>query len=463
VLSVVDAEKNLTNGDEKLIVAAFSTLGQAGRSTGDNVASIRVQLTTSEERTIRTPQIVRAWRQAVPKIAGVRRVALFESRGGPPGRDIDVQLQGPDISVLKAAATEIIPLVQTVEGVSGVSDDLPYGKPELTMELTPRGSALGFTIDNVGRQLRNSFEGAIPRRFADGDDEITVRVSKVTNQNGAAALRNFELRSPAGQFVTLSQVVKITERQGFAAIERVDGKATVSVTADIDTKITTTELAQEVLEVSGIAEIVSKYGISYRYAGRDEERRDAFKDLQIGAIIALAVIYIVLAWVFASYSRPIAVMLIIPFGIVGAVLGHYLLGLKLTILSIIGLLGLAGILVNDSIILVSRLDERLESGESIRDAAVGASRDRLRAVLLTSLTTIGGLIPLLFEKSLQAQFLLPMATTMVFGLASATVLVLFLVPAFVGIGDDIGTCLRVIFNRRRLANQSTGTAIQPAE
>jgi multidrug efflux pump subunit AcrB len=458
-----DAEQELTGGDEKLIVAAFSTLGKAGRSTGDNVASIRVQLTTSEERTVRTPEIVRAWRRAVPKIAGVRRVALFESRGGPPGRDIDVQLQGPDVSVLKAAATEIIPLVQTVEGVSGVSDDLPYGKPELTMQLTPRGSALGFTIDNVGRQLRNSFEGAIPRRFADGDDEITVRVSKIANQTGAAALRNFELRSPAGQFVALSQVVKITERQGFAAIERIDGKATVSVTADIDTKITTTEQAQEVLEVSGLAEIVSKYGISYRYSGRDEERRDAFADLQIGAIIALAIIYIVLAWVFASYWRPVAVMLIIPFGIVGAVLGHYLLGLKLTILSVIGLLGLAGILVNDSIILVSRLDERYEAGESIREAAIGASRDRLRAVLLTSLTTIGGLVPLLFEKSLQAQFLLPMAATMVFGLASATVLVLFLVPAFVGIGHDFSTALRFIFEQRRQTKQSKGKSIQPAE
>ncbi len=456
------AEQQLTGGKEKLVVASFATLGKAGRSTGDNVASIRVQLTTSERRTVRTPEITRAWRRALPKIAGIRRAALYESRGGPPGRDIDIQLQGSDIAVLKQAATAMIPLVQTIDGISGVADDLPYGKPELTMQLKTRGASLGFTIEDVGRQLRNSFEGAIPRRFADRDDEITVRVSKVMRNSGTAALRNFELKSPAGEFVPLSEVVSLTERQGFAAIERIDGKATVSVTADIDTKVSTTEKAIEELEASNLQQIADRFGISYRYSGRDEERRKAFADLQIGAIIALAVIYIVLAWVFASYWRPIAVMLIIPFGIVGAVFGHYILGLKLTILSFIGLLGLSGILVNDSIILVSRLDERIDEGDELKEAAIGASRDRLRAVLLTSLTTIGGLIPLMFEKSLQAQFLLPMATTMVFGLASATLLVLFLVPALVGIGEDIRRLLIALFGKSG-PDVKSGTVLQPAE
>ena len=445
--SLARAEAQLTQGtDEKLVVATFATLGRAGRSSGDNVASLRVQLTTSEERTVRTPDIVRAWRRAMPKIAGVSRVSFYESRGGPPGRDIDIQLQGPNVAKLKEVAAALIPLVETAEGVSGVSDDLPYGKPELVMELTPRGAALGFSLDDVGRQLRDAFEGAIPRRFAQGDDEIAVRVKQGIAASGTAAVRDFRVRSTAGDFVPLSEVVTITERQGFAAIERIDGKATVSVTADIDNKVSDTQTAIAALEASGVGDIVARYpGVDYRWSGRDEERRKAFADLGVGTMIALAVIYIVLAWVFASYWRPFAVMLIIPFGIVGAVLGHWLMGLKLTILSLIGLLGLAGILVNDSIILVSRLDERLEEGDELDEAAIGASRDRLRAVLLTSLTTIGGLVPLMFEKSLQAQFLLPMATTMVFGLASATLLVLFLVPAFVGVGDDIRRVLAAIF------------------
>jgi multidrug efflux pump subunit AcrB len=165
----------------------------------------------------------------------------------------------------------------------------------------------------------------------------------------------------------------------------------------------------------------------------------------MGIVVALSVIYIVLAWVFSDYWRPIAIMMIITFWLVGAIFGHWILEYNLTILSLIGLLGLSGILVNDSIILVSRLDERLESGETLQLAAIGASRDRLRAVLLTSLTTIGGLIPLMFEKSLQAQFLLPMAITIVFGLALATLLVLFLVPALIGIGADIGSTFKWIF------------------
>ena len=458
------AEQELTGGDEKLVVASFATLGNAGRSTGDNVESIRVQLTSSEVRTVRTPDITRAWRRAIPKIAGVRRAAIFESRGGPPGRDIDVQLQGTDVAVLKEAATAIVPLVAQIDGVSGASDALPYGKPELTLQLLPRGAALGIPIDSVGRQLRNAFEGAIPRRFADGDDEVTVRVSKVMREAGTAALRNFELKSPAGEFVPLSEVVSINEKQGFAAIERIDGKAPVSVTADIDTNVSSTEEAIAALEASGLPELVNRYGIDYRYSGRDEERREAFADLQVGALIALSVIYIVLAWVFASYWRPLAVMLIIPFGVVGAVYGHHLLEMKLTILSFIGLLGLSGILVNDSIILVTRLDERLSTGEEPAEAAIGASRDRLRAVLLTSLTTIGGLVPLMFEKSLQAQFLLPMATTMVFGLASATVLVLFLVPAFIGIGDDIGNGMRALFgSSKRQGRKGEPVGLMPAE
>ena len=249
--------------------------------------------------------------------------------------------------------------------------------------------------------------------------------------------------------------VDLAERQGFAYINRSDGRSKVSVTGDIDNEINTTDGVVEELETSGAVQaIADKYGVSYIFGGRSEEQQTAFADLRLGALVALSVIYIILAWVFASYWRPFAVMLIIPFGIVGAVFGHWVLGFQLTILSWIGLLGLAGILVNDSIILVTRLDERLKLGESLLDAATGASRDRLRAVLLTSLTTIGGLLPLLFETSRQAQFLLPMAITIVFGLAMATLLVLFLVPALMGIGNDIRSAFVAIFGQQPRAEST---------
>ena len=425
--------------DERVIKAVFVTLGQSGRSRGDNVARIQVQLTTSEERTVRTPDISRAWREAAPELPGVQRFSISEFRGGPPGRDVDIVLQGRDLEVLKAATAEIIPLVERIEGVSGVADDLPYGKPELVMRLTPRGSALGFTIEEIGRQVRDAFEGAVPRRYARGDEEITVRVLREAREPGSAGLRNFELLAPAGGlFVPLTEVVELTERQGFSAIQRRDGLSTVSITADVDPALNTTDGVLDELRAEGRLDLVAaNYDVTYRFDGRAREQRRAFSELGIGAGVALAVIYIILAWVFGSYWRPFAVMLIIPFGIVGAVWGHWLLDFKMTILSFVGLLGLSGILVNDSIILVSRLDQRLVQGDGLEDAAVGASRDRLRAVLLTSLTTIGGLLPLMYETSLQAQFLLPMAITIVFGLALATVLVLFLVPALIGIGGDI--------------------------
>ena len=438
-------------GDEPLIRAIFVTLGSSGRNQGDNLARMSVQLTSSETRSVRTPDFVRAWMQAAPSIPSVRRFSVRQARGGPPGADIDVELKGTSIGVLKEAASEVAELISALPGVSGVEDDLPYGKPELVMTLKPRGSALGFTLDSIGRQVRDSIEGAVPRRFARGDDEVTIRITQSSTQEGTAALRAMQLKSPDGNDVPLLEIINLAEQQGFSAIQRRDGKTTISVSGDIDAEVNTTDGATEQLTASGALESVArKYGIEYEFGGRSREQGAAFRDLGVGALVALMVIYIVLAWVFGSYFKPFAVMLIIPFGVVGAVIGHYLLGFQLTVLSMIGLLGLSGILVNDSIILVARLDERQKMGENVEEAAIGASRDRLRAVLLTSLTTIGGLIPLLFEKSIQAQFLMPMAITMVFGLATATLLVLFLVPALIGIGNDIRNGLIALYGERPL-------------
>jgi len=452
--AVRQAERAFGDGGHHLIVTAISTLGRSGRNQGDNLAEIDVELTASEERSIRTPELVDAWRRQVPNIAGVKRVAIFEVRGGPPGRDIDVRLHDASPAVLKRAALEVGDLLTGFPGVSGVADDLPFGKPEVIMTLTPRGASLGFTIEDVGRQVRNSFDGAIARRLARGDEELTIRVLKKMAGQGAGQLRTFELRSPAGDFVPLAEVMRLRERQGFSVIQRREGRETVSVTGDVDNKVTSNqEVIADLRTSPALAEIAARHGVDYSFSGREEERKKSFEDLKLGVIIAILVIYIILAWVFASYSRPVAVMLIIPFGIVGAILGHYLMGFKLTILSYLGLLGLAGILVNDSIILVSRMDERLLEGQKLAEAAIGSSCDRLRAVLLTSLTTIGGLLPLLFERSLQAQFLLPMAITIVFGLGFATLVVLFLVPALVGIGGDIGRVFRFLYGTARAPTQ----------
>ncbi len=438
----------LAGEDGDLVQMSYGTIGETGGSfsatTGDNQGSLRVELVASELRSIRTRDLVAAWRAELPVIPGVERIALKERRGGPPGRDLDVRLTGGDPRELKAAALEVRDLLATFEGVSDIEDDLPYGKQELILEVNPRGAALGFTTETVGRQVRNSFEGSIAKRFARDDEEVTVRV-QLPDAEKSRALEDLFLRTDQGREVPLTEVVSIREQSGFSRLRREDGKRFVSIAAEVDAQVTDSNAIIRALPEEGLADIAAKYNLQFEFAGRAEEQGAAFADLGAGTLIALISIYIILAWVFASYARPIVVMSIIPFGLVGAVLGHMVMGFDLTILSFVALLGLAGILVNDSIILVDQIDNRLDEGLGVRDAVINGVQDRLRAVLLTSLTTVGGLTPLLFETSLQAQFLLPMAITLAFGLATATFLVLLVVPAILGIQEDA----RALFGRKR--------------
>ena len=212
----------------------------------------------------------------------------------------------------------------------------------------------------------------------------------------------------------------------------------------------TTQQAVAEMKKSGLDQIARKYGIQYRFEGREKEQRRTFMDMQIGAGIGLTLIFIILAWVFAGYLRPLVVMSVIPMGFVGAVLGHYLMGFDLSILSLIALIGLSGIVVNNSIILVTIVKERMDAGEPVYDAIANGSRDRLRAIILTTATTVGGLTPLLFETDLQARFLIPMAITLVFGLLVATFLVLIVVPSLLAIQADFG---RIFLHRDPRAAQ----------
>jgi multidrug efflux pump subunit AcrB len=246
------------------------------------------------------------------------------------------------------------------------------------------------------------------------------------------------LIAPDGRFVRLADIATVENRLGFSVVRRQDGFREVSVTSDLDaTVISTPEALEKVME-AGLPELAEKYNLRYRFDGRDTERTEAFADMQTGGMIALICIYVILAWVFSSWLLPLAVMIMIPFALIGAVVGHYLMGLTMTILSMFALIALAGIVVNNSIILVATIERRMEEVDGDRMLAIiSGATDRLRPVLLTSITTICGLSTLMFEKSLQAQFLIPMATTIVFGLGITTLLVLFVVPSTLAIGGDI--------------------------
>jgi multidrug efflux pump subunit AcrB len=455
-----EAEAALTDGENGLVVTAFTTLGRAGRTQSDTISEIAVQLMPSEERTIRTETVMQAWRERLPSIPGVEQATVRTEQVGPPGRDVDVKLQNAPIDKLKAAAEEVKTALRGYPGVTAISDDMPYGKRELIVEVTPRGLALGFTAESVGTQLRNAFDGAIATRFPRGDEEITVRVLREQKAEGAQALENFYLRAPDGSFVRFPEAARVREQAGFSIIQWIDGERTVSVTGDINAELNSVGNVVSQLKADVLPRLAQAYGIEYEFGGRQEDQQQSFADLQTGAIVALVLIYVILSWVFGSYVKPLAVLAIVPFGLVGAIVGHFIMDMPLTIISMIGLLGLSGILVNDSIILVSQVNERLRAGDGIAEASIGASYDRFRAVLLTSLTTIGGLTPLLFETSRQAQFLIPMAITLVFGLASATFLVLILVPALIGLGNDMG---RIAGAVKRLYGSGRAGGGTPAE
>jgi multidrug efflux pump subunit AcrB len=440
--ALVVAEEDLTNGAGGLVMMRLAKLGNTSgggggeEERGDHIASMAVELKPSDSRDIRTEEVIQAWRAKLHELPVVEVLTIRPATAGPPGREVDIRLSGQDIETLKVAAQKITALLVRYPGVSDIKDDLPHGKEDLILELTPHGRALGFTTESVARQVRNAFEGAIAQRFPRGDEEITVRVQFARENLGAEILENFYLRSPTDAEVALSEVVSIRSRQGFSLLKREDGKRQVAITAELAEDLITTDKVIDALERDGLWTVAVEHEIDVSFSGKIEEQTETLADMRLGALIGLSSIYIILAWVFASYTRPLVVMSLIPLGFVGATLGHWILGFDLTMLSMIALVGLSGIVVNDSIILVSTIRDRLDAGESKHEAIVSGTCERVRAVILTSATTIGGLSPLMFETSLQAQFLIPMAITISFGLLVTTFLVLLVIPALIAIQND---------------------------
>jgi len=432
-----DAERSF---GEKLVETAVVHLGTAQVSEnrpsqrGDQFGSITVELVAPDDRAVRNPELLAAWRERVALPAGNESFSLIEQRPGPPGRDIDLSLRGDDPRVLKEAALALTDTLMTVPGVSGVEDDMPYGQQQLVYELTPEGRALGLTTESVGRQLRAAYDGHIAQIFQDGDDEVEVRVMLPDAERHALGrLDALNVMVPGGGTVPLPSVVHLRTQRGFEILRHSDGRLAVLVSADVDPAVTNSNDVIARLRERALPDLRTRYGIDWEFEGRAEDQQETLADMRRGGGFALAMIYLVLAWVFASYGWPLVVMAAIPFGLVGALAGHWLMGIDLTILSLFGLFGLAGIVVNDSIILVVFYKHLRAQGMDWQPAIVEAACQRLRAVLLTSLTTIGGLTPLLFETSLQAQFLIPMAVSISFGLAFATVLVLLVIPTLLSI------------------------------
>ncbi len=401
---------------------------------GDHLGAMVVELIPSEERSARSWEVIQAWRKALPKAAGLDALIIMARQVGPPGRDVSVRLLGDDAGSLKPAALDLVETLKSVPGLSDVTDDLPYGREQWIYSLTPTGEMLGLTPAELGRQLRTAFAGRLVQIFQDGPDEVEVRVRLAANQRESLnVLEKLQIRLPSGDRVPLSTVARARTSQGFEVLRHAEGILAVDVSAEIDIHSNKPGRVMEALMGQTLPELARRYGVDYESSGRAEDRAETVSDMKKGGLLGLILIYLILAWIFGSYGWPLVVMMAIPFGLIGAILGHVLMGIDLTILSLFGIFGLSGIVVNDSIILVSFYQGLRVKGLPLVDALEEAACQRLRAVLLTSLTTVAGLLPLLFETSLQAKFLIPMAVSIAFGLLFATVLVLLVIPSLLGV------------------------------
>lgn len=443
--------------DMSVTVSGSSFSGGSARKSGDQLGAIFLQLVESDQRSVRNTQFIQHWKSKLKKAAGMDNLTIVSRKTGPQGSDLAIRLNGSDNERLKQAATELSQALRSVEGVYGIDDDMPYGKEQLIYSLKPTGEIIGLTVTDIGQQLRTAFDGNLVQIFQDGADEVEVRVQLPKQERDQInTLERINIRTPAGEFVPLTSVAQWTVRHGFEVLRHAEGKLALEVSAEVNSEVNNVNRIIASLEEKTLPELKQKYWIDYSLEGRAADQKETMVDMKWGGILGLTLIYIVLTWVFSSYGWPLVVMAIIPFGLVGALWGHWIQGIDLTLLSVFGIFGLSGIVVNDSIILVTFYKHLRDKGMLVKDALIEASIQRLRAVLLTSLTTIAGLLPLLFETSLQAQFLIPMAVSIAFGLAFATVLVLIIIPVFLSIHETIHFKLRAYFSKEEIAgNLST--------
>ncbi len=442
VEQALDATDQALGGD--LVQVATVALGQGyfsnGRYTqqGDQFASMMVELPPNDTRTVTNATFLQDWRSRITEPAGLEYLTFSVRQGGHPGQALEIRLTGAQDHQLKQAALALADAIRTIPGTKSVEDDMPSGQPHWVYRLTPKGESLGITTEQVAQQLRGALDGYLTQILRVGEEEIEVRamLPDIERQR-LTALDNLHLFLPQGGTIPFLSVAELTTQPGFRALRHVDGQLAVTVYADVDKRVANANTIRTRLRDTVLPELAATYGIDWAYTGRARDQRETADDMQLGAGFALAMIYIVLAWVFGSYSWPLVVMAIIPFGAVGALLGHWWMDITPTILSMFGLFALSGIVVNDSIILVMFYKQLRAQGMALQEAVIESGCRRLRAVLLTSLTTIAGLLPLLFETSLQAQFLIPMAVSISFGLAVCDFLVLFLVPVLLSAMEQV--------------------------
>jgi multidrug efflux pump subunit AcrB len=398
--------------------------------TSDASGRVRFEIQPADKNDsgIGTAQLVNEWRELIGPLPGAESVT-FRAEIGRGSDPIDVQLSATDLKTLNQVADEVKTRIRTYPSAFEIADSLSNGKEELQIELTAQGYAMGMSNAWVTRQVRDAYFGSEIQRIQRGRDDVRVMLRfPLSERQSISKLNDMLINTPSGGKVPLSHVAILKPGKSASAIKRIDRYRTVNVTADIDKNTTNmTTLNADLNQF--LTELMGKYpGVSYSLEGEAREQADSFSSLAWGLLFVFFIIYCLLAIPFKSYIQPIIVMSVIPFGAIGAIIGHWIMGMDLTIMSLLGLMALIGVVVNDSLVLVDFINAKVRTGIRAYDAVLIAAQSRFRPVMLTSLTTFIGLMPLLFEKATQAQFLIPMAVSLGFGIIFATFITLILVP-----------------------------------
>ncbi len=407
-----------------------------------HLGEVHVALVPAEERPTEwgSERFAQLWRERVGPVAGAEELS-FSAEMMSAGKPIDVQLAHPDLEVLRAAATDVREALEAYEGVVDLSDSFRGGKREVQLAMRPEGETLGLRQAALGRQVRQAFFGEEAQRVQRGREEVKVMVRYPReDRRTLQSLERLFVRTPEGAEVPLEAVASLQEGRGFSTIQRTDRRRTVHVTSDVDPAIGSPGDILTDLASSAMPGIAARYpGLEWSFEGERQEQQDTLGGLLRGALVALFAIYGLMAIPFRSYLQPFVVMTAIPFGVVGAFLGHMIVGLDANMLSMFGMVALAGVVVNDNLVLVDAVNgrRRADPGGSLLEQVVDAGATRFRPILLTSLTTFAGLTPLMLETSLQARFLIPMGVSLAYGVAFSTAVSLLLVPSLYLVLEDL--------------------------
>jgi multidrug efflux pump subunit AcrB len=414
-----------------------------------HLAQVFIELVPTEERDRSSTEILQELRTKTGDIPGVQKLKYSGLQGGPGGMPIHLDISGDNLDDLTSVAHEIKGILATYEGVFDIVDDFDAGRREVQIELFESARALGLTTRSLATQVRSAFYGFEARKVQRGREDVKIMVRyPVADRRRIYDIESMWVARPhaapgmeGGTLVPFTEVARLSEGTGFASIKRTDQRRTVTVNADVDTDLTQPERVIGEL-ASSFPSILRRHpGVKLEFGGQKLETNKSFASLKQSFVVAVLLIYVILAGLFRSYLQPMIVLGVVPFGLIGAVLGHLVMGYPLTILSMIGLVALTGIVVNDAMILVTFINRRVASGATIMEAVIEGGKSRLRPILLTSATTVLGIAPLLMERSFQARFLIPMGISIAAGLMFATVLTLVAVPAMYVILADMKAIL----------------------